>query len=619
MTTRAFSTRAPLYPGRFTSLPAGCIRAEGSLRDRLLSLRAGLLDRCGSLFPDSGSGSRWFGGNAGGGVFAPRLLEARLLTAAALGDEELMRQALLSCRLVLQGQHPDGSFGPEGESFAARGSMLRALSAAYSVTGNKEILLFFLRYFKFLRSSLQESPLTPDDALHTADTISAGVAFYNVTGQKAVLPVLETLLSQSAPYTQLFHTFPYRMSVHRMVTADDLRSGLMQEDENGYLHGLLRTADGANLCEGLRLSGLAGVLTGSAKHTSAPEAGLVRMLKSHGAASGGLTADPLLAGRHPSRGVTLQSVSQLADSFGTLFSCSGGEHLADFWETLVYNAAAASLAPDGKSVQPVQQANQVCCSASERFRLLPSTCNLFGLDDGDALTSFLPIFPRFLRAQWMLSADGGLASMGYAPCRVRYRLDQVLVQLDVRSAYPEDGRIHIGISLEQPAAFPLHLRIPSWAADASAAVGGSVYQAEAGSFLSINREWHNGDEVLLNLPMQVELAPQYHEAVSVARGPLRFVYAPEYRQERDESGNPVLRAEEGFAVALNRDPMPEAVQTADGLALRARVTPLPDWGMKGGSCDQPPIDLPRTPADSRETLLVPMEKAPIRLGVLPLL
>ena len=110
MTTRAFSTRAPLYPGRFISLPAGCIRAEGSLRDRLLSLRAGLLDRCGSLFPESGSGSRWFGGNAGGGVFAPRLLEARLLTAAALGDEELMRQALLSCRLVLQGQHPDGSF-----------------------------------------------------------------------------------------------------------------------------------------------------------------------------------------------------------------------------------------------------------------------------------------------------------------------------------------------------------------------------------------------------------------------------------------------------------------------------------------------------------------------------
>ena len=75
---------------------------------------------------------------------APALLEARLLTGAALGDEELSREALGLCRLVLSSQRPDGNFGCEGESFAARGRMLRALDAAYSLTGDKEILLFFL-------------------------------------------------------------------------------------------------------------------------------------------------------------------------------------------------------------------------------------------------------------------------------------------------------------------------------------------------------------------------------------------------------------------------------------------------------------------------------------------
>ena len=89
MMTRTFFSRAPLSPGRFAPLPAGAITARGDMRDRLLSLRGGLLSRCDSLFPHTGSGSCWFGGNLEGGMDAANLLEASLLTAALLGDEEL--------------------------------------------------------------------------------------------------------------------------------------------------------------------------------------------------------------------------------------------------------------------------------------------------------------------------------------------------------------------------------------------------------------------------------------------------------------------------------------------------------------------------------------------------
>ena len=110
--------------------PVGAVSAHGATRDRLLALRGGLLSRCASVFPEAGEQSAWFGGPLGGGMHAPELLEAMLLTGAQLGDEELRREALRLCGRVVERQREDGSFGAPGETFAARGRMLRALCAA---------------------------------------------------------------------------------------------------------------------------------------------------------------------------------------------------------------------------------------------------------------------------------------------------------------------------------------------------------------------------------------------------------------------------------------------------------------------------------------------------------
>ena len=294
MLTRTFFARAPLAPGRFAPLPVGAVSAQGATRDRLLALRGGLLSRCASVFPEAGEQSAWFGGPLGGGMHAPELLEAMLLTGAQLGDEELRREALRLCGRVVERQREDGSFGAPGETFAARGRMLRALCAAYSMSGDKQFLTFMLRYMKYLHDTLRVRALSAEDAMHTADTLEAGVLLYNVTGQKAILSVLMMLVSQGADYTSLFHAFPYRTPISRSFTARELLDALAHEDESGYTHHLLRSASGANLCEGLRASALCGVLTGSGKHLSAPEAGLARLNKAHGAAGGGVLCAELL-------------------------------------------------------------------------------------------------------------------------------------------------------------------------------------------------------------------------------------------------------------------------------------------------------------------------------------
>jgi hypothetical protein len=73
------------------------------------------------------------------------------------------------------------------------------------------------------------------------------------------------------------------------------------------------------------------------------------------------------------------------------------------------------------------------------------------------------------------------------------------------------------------------LRIPAWATDAAVQVTGSDQACEArsaalapGSFHTIERTWHGGDQVVLTLPMPVRCERRYHNSLAVVRGPLVF-------------------------------------------------------------------------------------------------
>ena len=617
MLTRTFFNRAPLVQTRFAPLPVGAVAAQGALRDRLISLRAQLLSRCASLFPQAGEESVWYGGNLPGGRQAADLLDAMLHCSALLGDAELRDHALSLALRIAQSQREDGSFGAPDETFAARGAMLRALKSAYSLSGEKQILTFMLRYMKFLKDELLRQPLSADDALHTADTLETGVFLYNVTGQKAILSVLTMLIAQGADYTSLFHTFPYRTPVTRTVSPASLEDALAHEGEDGYYHHLLRTASAENLSEGLRAAAFSGLITGSGKHLSAPEVGLTRMMKAHATPGGSLSGAPLLDGRNPAAGASAKALCQLAASLETLLTCPDGEHFADQLETLIYNAAAAAIAPDGQGVQAVSQANQVRISREKRFEMADENANLFSLEDGETLCAMLTALPRFAMSQWLLSRDGGLCAMGYAPCSLRYRLEETAVRLTVSGNYPYSGTVRIAVHVSSEAAFPIHLRIPSWAKGATAAVDGSVHSAEGGKFLTLNRQWRDGDEILLTLPMAVERIDSYHQSVSVARGPLRFAYVPEYTTSRTEEGYALMDAKEGFGIALRQSAAFEVIEEEDSVTLKTRAVALPRWKMKGASCAQPPIALDETGKEMTITL-VPYAKAPIRLSVLPL-
>jgi len=300
-------------------------------------------------------------------------------------------------------------------------------------------------------------------------------------------------------------------------------------------------------------------------------------------------------------------------------SCPGGEHSADLLDTILYNGVAAAIAQDGRSVQPIQQANQTAITRESRFPLSGENANLYTLEDGEALAALLAAWPRFAQHQWLASRDEGIFALSYAPCQVRSRLGGAAVRLTVDSRYPASGAVRISLSLDRDAAFPIHLRIPAWAEGATAAVAGEITAAEVGRILTLNRQWHDGDEILLTLPMTAKLEDAFHEAAYVTRGPLVFVYAPKYDRAEDDRGGFELRARKGFGMALVESAPLEVVENKSGALINARAIPVPRWSMRGASCDQPPITLPDAGSESAlYVTLVPYASAPIRLAVMPL-
>ena len=617
MLTRTFFNRSPFIGNQLAPLPAGAIRAGGKLREQLIALRAGFLSSIPSLIPEAGPESVFYGGSLEADPATGRALEAMLCTSALLADKELEREALSLAQCAVEQQREDGSFGGDSASFAARSAMLRALSSAYSITGEKQYLSFILRYFKYLQSSLKEYPLSSEDALHIADTLDAGILAYNITGQKAFLPVLDQLIQQGADFTSLFHSFPYRAPVSSQIMREN-----WQEDDssNEYLQRLKQTSNGANLAEGLRAVALYGIISGSAKQLSAAERGLARMNHSHGTPSGGIAADPLLAGTNPSRGISVTAAAEMEASFETLFSCPDGVQFADQWERIFYNVIESAFSKDMHAVQSIQQSNQIAVSAGQRFPLSKPDAALFSVSEKEALGAILPVIPRFLMHQWMLSRDDGLCAMGYAPCQVRYRLKDAQVQITVESNYPSSGTVRILLRMDKDIAFPLRLRIPSWASNASAHIQGDTIEAKGTPFLVIARQWHDGDIVTLNLPMKPQIETGYHQAVSVLRGPVLFCAALREKQLQLENGETEYFTQDTFSHAIVTDEPIDVITDKEEsqVSLRVHAVSAGIWQITDGSCDAPPMDVPEPHNHNSYVLqMFPYADSVLRISVFP--
>jgi uncharacterized protein len=110
--------------------------------------------------------------------------------------------------------------------------------------------------------------------------------------------------------------------------------------------------------------------------------------------------------------------------------------------------------------------------------------------------------------------------------------DERSISLHESSDYPWDGRIEFTVDDASGGGIPVHLRVPGWSRDATLRVNGEPVEISSpGRYTRIDREWREGDTIVLDLPMPVRLLRAHRLAeeavgqVAVQRGPV--VYAVE--------------------------------------------------------------------------------------------
>jgi len=114
----------------------------------------------------------------------------------------------------------------------------------------------------------------------------------------------------------------------------------------------------------------------------------------------------------------------------------------------------------------------------------------------------------------------------YVPSKVRWTRGSDRIELKQSTHYPHDPSTQIEIAVGAPVAFPVYLRIPSWAGPkTTVAVNGKrmIAGPEPGKLAKIERTWKNGDriEVEFDMPIVLEAVdPEHPNLIAVVHGPL---------------------------------------------------------------------------------------------------
>lgn len=496
--------KAPLQPANFIKLPLGSIKPGGWIL-RLLELQKDGL--CGHLSEISAwlkkDKNAWLSeGGDHGWEEVPYWLRGYADMAFLLNDPKMKKEAMIWIDAILNSQKANGWFGPGvNNDFWPNMLVLFTLQNYYEYSNDQRVISFMKKYFQFeLNVPDQQFISTYWENSRGGDNLYSVYWLYNITGDKWLLQLAEKIHRRTANWAQK-STLP---NWHNVNIAQGFR-----EPATWYM----QSADSSHL------------------HATYNNYYLVR--RTFGQVPGGMFGadeNARMGFIDPRQGTETCGFAEQMTSDGILARITGDPLWADNCEDVLFNSFPAAFTPDMKALRYITCPNQVTADDKDHapginnqgpvMTMNPFSSRCCQHNHGHAL-------PYYVQNLVMASNDNGLAAIMYNSCTTKAKVGKGTdVTLTENTKYPFEDQVRFTLKMEQSVTFPLYLRVPGWCKEASVKLNGKNLKISTtnGTYIRLEREWNNGDQLTLTLPMALGLRVWQvnQNSVSLNYGPLTF-------------------------------------------------------------------------------------------------
>ena len=443
-----------------------------------------------------------------------------------LQDKDLISKAALQTDYVLAHPDTDGYLGPQYLKKSNRWPhtiFFRALAARYSATGDPQIPAALKRHFLS----------SPYDYKRGRDVtaLEAVLWTYEQDGDPALLRLAKTIY-------QDFSNPPARPNAPTIFADPGGQGPAMFTD------GKPSSAHGVSYNETAKLGALLYVHTGDAEQLHVSQEAYRKLDKFHTMVDGVNTSTE---GLTPIDQLSSHETCDITDycwSVGYVLMATGDADYADKIERAMFNAAPGAVTEEFNALQYFSCPNQVVATRHSNHNVYykgDRTMAFSGNHIAQCCSGNVNrMLPNFVARLWMKDAKGGLVAAMYAPSSVTRPVgaDGNEVTITEETRYPFKDVIRFRMKMDHATQFPFTLRIPGWCQTPKITVNGQPLQQSlaSGTFVTIDRTFKDGDEVLLTLPQQVKLTEWPGGSVAVERGPLVYsLKIEEHWQTREEA------------------------------------------------------------------------------------
>ena len=617
------SNREPLLPSPLIKLPVGSVRAQGWLRHQLVLMSDGMTGHLPELSRwCKAEGNAWMspdGEGEQGWEEMPYWLKGFGDLGYLLDDRRITAEARRWIEAVLSSQEADGYFGPrinkKNHDHWPNMIMLNVLQSFHEFTGDERVIPFMTRYFRWQF----ESPwvhLLPGSwqKIRGGDNLQSIYWLYNRTGEPWLLDLAVAIHERTADWT----------------------SGIAS------WHGV-------NICQSFREPAEYYQQSRDLGHLEATEKNYHTVMEMYGQVPGGMFgADENCREGYsdPRQAAETCSMVEFMLSNELLLGITGNPTYADRCEEIAFNSLPAALTPDLKGLHYLTAPNMVQLDKNDKSP---------GVQNDGCMLAYSPwryrccqhnishAWPYFTEHLWMATRNNGLAAVLYAPCEVVAKVgDRAFIRIVESTGYPFRESIDFDFYISKPMRFPLMLRIPGWCKDARVTVNGKRInkRPSPSSFLVLEKVWHEGDHVGLEMPMDIAVTTwvKNKNSVSVHRGPLTYSLKigerweqfgdserwPEWEVYPTTSWNYGLALDgrnpsSSFTVlGKNAPPPDQPFDLANApIQLCARGRRILNWKMVDGLVGLLPESPVHTEEPEENIILIPMGCARLRISAFP--